>query len=311
MPTNSKAFPNQLDRDIVKRHFDEYVDHPAEYTMLAKIDSKMVGKGKGDHVTESFLSPLGSFNLTNEGQGVTYDSPVEGDKKTSYFQKWTLGFQITEEAIDDSLDNNFDVLPTKLAKSAKYKQDASWFDLLNRGFATHKTADGQYLFHATGHTTLKGLNTQATRPSSDASLSATSLQAAFEAFDGFKDEAGNPIRIAPRFLVVPKELQWMAQKLAKTDRIVGSADNDINTVAPANIYGGSGWSVFKSLWLTSSTAWFLIAGPEDHDLRFMWRWPYRFQSSDDFNTGSRLYKGVMRFKCDVWDYRGVYGTSGA
>ena len=182
MPANTRMFPNQLDRDIVRRFFDDYVENPAESTSLAKFQSE-VGKGRGDHITESFLSPLGAFNLTTEGQPFTYDQPVEGDKKTVYYEKWTLGWAITEEMMDDSLDDNFDRMPSKLSKSANYKKDSAWFDLLNNGFATHKAADGQYLFHATGHTTLKGLNTQATRPGTDAALSETSLQAAFEAFD--------------------------------------------------------------------------------------------------------------------------------
>ena len=178
MPANTRAFPNQLDRDIVKRFFDEYVDYGAEVDTLAKF-VQQVGKGKGDHITKSFLSGLGSFNLTNQGGKVTYDQPVEGDKKSVYYDKWTLGFQMTEEMQDDSLDDNFDQMPTQLAKNAKYKKDSAWFDLLNSGFATHKTADDQYLFHATGHTTLKSNSTIVTRPATDVALGTSGLQAAF------------------------------------------------------------------------------------------------------------------------------------
>ena len=304
MPSNTKQFPNQTDRDIVKRFFDDFKDYPAEVTSIAKFQSE-VGKGKGDHYTESVLSGLGSYNLTAEGQPVTYDQPVEGDKKTVYFQKWTLAFQITEEMLDDSLDDNFDRMPSKLAKNGNYKKDSAWFDLLNSGFATHTANDGQYIFHATAHTTLKSLSTQATRPATDAALSETSLQAAFEAFDARKDESGNPITMTPKWLVVPTALRWTAQKLYKGTLKVGSADNDINTVNPGNM--PEQWTPFVSRWATASAAWFLLAA--EHDGRFIWRWPLKLQSSDDFNTGSRLYKAMMRFKCAVWDYRGFYGTT--
>lgn len=301
--TNTTAFGNHLDRDINDIFFDGYTNAPVEYDKIAKV----VSAPAGNHYTEAELSPLGDLREIPEGTGIEFDFPVEGHKKTIYYTKYGLGFQITEEMFKDDLTGNFKQMPAKLSKSAAVKQDVEFFDLFNNGFATHTAWDGEYVFD-TDHETLKSGHTIANEPSTASSLSDTSLQAAFEYYDTLVDEAGNPLNIRPNKLIVPTELKYTALRLRANTGVLGSANNDLNIVGVDNDFVDN-YSIHVSRYLTSSTAWFLLS--DEHDFRFFWKDRARLESADDFYTGNALFKVVLRFACFVMDYKGSWGNPGA
>jgi phage major head subunit gpT-like protein len=301
--TNTQIFGNHLDKDVDDIFFDEYTNAPTEYDKVAKIQSAPAG----NHYTESELSPLGELREIPEGTGVQFDLPEEGHKKTIYYTKYGLGFQITEEMMKDDLFGNFKRMPSKLAKSASIKPDLEFWDLFNNGFATHQSWDSNYIFH-TGHTTLKSGDTIGNEPSTASSLSDTTLQAAFEYYDTLVDEAGNPLTIRPNKLIVPTELKYTALKLRANTGQIGTANNDLNIVGVDNDFVDS-YSIHVSRFLTSSTAWFLLS--DQHDFRLFWKDKARLESADDFYTGNALFKVIMRFATFVMDYKGAYGNSGA
>jgi len=307
MITNTKLFPYHLDRDVNKIYFDAYLSTPSEFDRVAKIETAPAG----NHYTEAELSPLGALRGIDEGGAVTFDFPVEGHKKTIYYNKYGLAFQITEEMAKDDLTSNFRGMPAKLGKSAALKREVEFWSLFNSGFDSETAWDGQYVFD-TDHTTLKSGDTIKNEPDSNGSLSETTLQAAFEYFDGVgygvKDEAGNPVLVRPKYLVVPSKLRWTANQLMKNMMNIGSANRDLNTVAPGNGIVDD-YELIVSRWLTSDTAWFLLS--DDHDFRFYWKDQAHMDSTDDWFTDSALFKVKMRFACFVMDYKGAYGNAGA
>ena len=302
--TNTKVFPKSLDRDINKLFFDAYIEYPREYQQVAKIETAP----PGNHYREAELSPLGQLRELPEGEGIQFDLPVEGNDKTVYYTKYGLGFQITEEMMADDLFGNFKKMPKKLAKSAVQKQETVFWDLFNSGFTSQTAWDGNYVF-STSHAGLKDGGSLANKPATDGALSETTLQAGFEYFWNLKDQAGMPITMEPWLLVTPVKLRWLVMKLWKTEGVVGSANNDINTVNPSQNPDLPGWKPFLSRYLTSDTAWFLIA--KDHDMRFYWKKKPALESSDDFATGNALFKVTERMAAFVMNYQGVYGNVGA
>jgi phage major head subunit gpT-like protein len=302
--TNTTVYGNHLDRDVNDIFFDDYEVYRREYPSIAKMENAPAG----NHYTESEISPLGALREIPEGNGIYFDIPVEGHKKVVYYTKYGLGFQITEEMMKDDLFGNFKKMPKKLAKSAALKPDAVFWDLFNNGFGTHTAWDSQYVFD-TDHSTLKSGTTIANEPATAGTLSETTLQAAYEYFDAIIDEAGFPIQMTPFLVVVPTELRWTAGKLLQTEFQVGSANNDVNTVNPGNNIVPSGWNYFVSRYLTSTTAWFLLA--KEHDFRILWKDNTRLESADDFYTGNALFKVVQRYAVFVMDYKGAYGNEGA
>lgn len=322
MISNTKLFGNHLDRDVNRIFFDEYTDYPSQFDRIAKVQNAP----PGNHYTESELSPLGALREITEGDGVTFDYPIEGHKKTIYYSKFGLGFQITEEMMDDDLTSNFRNMPNKLAKSAAIKREVEFWDLFNSGFTDggeHTAWDGEPIFANSndaeeGHVTLKSGDIINNEPNTASSLSETSLQVAFEYFDGLDpdggsnsgavDQAGNPTIMNPRYLIVPPELRWTAHKVLNQEYNLASANRDMLTTNPAN-GAVEPYQIIVSRWLTDTNAWFLLS--DEHDFRFLWKKQPMLDSKDDFFTGNALFKVIMRFACFVMDPIGAYGNAGA
>lgn len=298
---NTKIFGYHLDRDINRIFFDEYTSLPTEYD---KMGLRIMDAPPGNHYIEAEMSPLGTLRTILEGQGVTFDDPIEGHKKTIYYTKYGLAIQITKEMMDDSLNNDFRRLPQKLAKSAVNKVETQVADLFNSGFGTHLSWDGQFIFD-TDHTTLKSGET-ISNDGTAASISETSLLAAFEYYDALIDEAGYPLLARPKQLIIPYQLRGTAERVLRTSGIVGSANNDVNLVGPQ---GYANFQLFVNHYLTSSTAWFVTS--DLMDFRLLWKDRATLSSKDDWYTDNALFKVIMRFAVFCMDYKGVYGNVGA
>lgn len=299
---NIGVFSNHLDRDVNDIFFDEYITHTHEYMELAHV----VPAPKGNHYTEAELSPFGALRAIPEGDSVQFDIPVEGNKKTVYYEQFGLGMQITKQMYRDDLTGNWRKAPKMLAKSAAQKVDSEFFDLFNSGFTVQTAWDGQYIFHATGHTTLYSGQVINNDPTA-ASLTETTLRAGMEYFLGMIGESGFPLDMFPTVLVVPPSKVWTANQLVNNPNIVGSANNDYNMVSNAH-NPVANLRVHTSRYLTSSTAWFLMA--PDHGFYIMFKENAGLSSTDDFYTGNALFKVISEMAVFAMDYKGEYGNSG-
>jgi hypothetical protein len=303
MITNTKVFGNHLDRDVNDIFFDSFAGTPTRYDSIAKI----MNAPAGDHYTEAELSPLGNLRDLPQGTGIQFDNPVEGNKKTIYYNQYGLGFQITKQMYRDDLTGNFKRMPEKLAKSAALKPEVVFFDLFNNGFTSELASDGQYVFD-TDHVTLKSGETVANKPGVAGSLSETTLQAGFEYFDGVPDEAGNPLDFEPYLLVTNVGNRWIARRLNMQEFEPASPNRDVNLLNPSYSEVGS-WQVLLSKYITSTTAWFLLS--RQHDFRLYWKEKSTLESADDFYSGNALFKVTNEFGVAVFNYKGAYGNAGA
>lgn len=305
---NTGVFGNHLDGDMNRIFFDDYTTYRRDFPAVAKVEQAP----PGNHYKESELSGFGHITQKDEGDSIVFDIPVEGHSKTVYYTSYAKGFQITQEMAQDDLFGHMNGLPSKLAKSAAIKPDVVFFNLFNNGFASETAWDGQYVFDTDHDQLYTGASNKANEPAVASSLSETSLQAGFEHYWALQDEAGLPITMTPDLLLIPPELTWTAEKLRLTGLIVGSANNDINTVNPTNGVMGPtsvGWRSYVSRHLTSSTAWFLLS--KERDCRLYWKNQATMESSDDFYTGNALFKVTMRFAAFVMNWKGLYGNAGA
>jgi len=295
------TFPKELDKSIDKIFFDNYTEAPTEYDKIAKI----VPSFSGSSIKESELSGIGPMRDLTEGDRIQYESLVEGNEKERFATEFGLGFQITQVMYeDDDRHGNIRVASKELSASAAYKRETKFFDLFNNGFATHVAWDGNYIFVAAGRTTLKGGYTNNNRPAVDVALSETAINAMIEYFKTTKGSSGRPIVINLNMLVVPTELSALAWQLHENKMSPGTMDNDLNTLKRDGT-----WSVHESRHLTSATAFFGLSG--DHDMRFVWKRNITLGSSDDFETGNRLYKATGRFSTFCNNPIGCWGTTGA
>lgn len=302
MIANTKVYTRSLDGDMNDVAMDEYAGAPSEYESLFKVETAPAG----NHYKASELSPLGSLYEVPEGTAIQFDTPVEGHTKTVYYTAFGLGFQITRQMVADDLFGKIKGMAGDLGNATSYKINVEAFDLFNSGFTVQTSWDGQYIFD-TDHVTMKSGETIANKPATAGSLTETTLQAAFEYFYGLKGESGRPIRMTPYMLVVPEAKRATAISLNTAQNQLGTANNDPNIVRPGGVLAPS-WGVHVSRYLTSTTAWFLIA--REHNFYLYWKERPEFESGDDFFTGNALFKVWTRFAVFCLDYKGVYGNAG-
>ena len=113
--------------------------------------------------------------------------------------------------------------------------------------------------------------------------------------------------IAPRKMIVPPELQFVAERLLKTELRVGTADNDINALKSMGSVP-EGYTV--NHYLTDNNAWFLITDVPN-GLKHFVRTALQNSMDADFDTGNARYKARERYSFGVSDPLGIFGSPGA
>jgi hypothetical protein len=138
-------------------------------------------------------------------------------------------------------------------------------------------------------------------------LNETSLEAAVIQIAGWTDERGLLIAAKPTKLVIPPALQFVAERLLKTDARVATADNDINALRSMNAIPG-GYTI--NHYLTDTNAWFLMTDIPN-GLKHFTRSAMQTGMDADFDTGNSRYKARERYSFGVSDPLGIFGSPGA
>jgi phage major head subunit gpT-like protein len=246
------------------------------------------------------------FQQVEESQDYTFRRPLAGVNKTLTISKYGLGFNISEEAVDDGKFDFISDAVKKLARSAKESQEISGMNIFNNGFASGTSADGQYIFD-TDHSLPSGL-TFRNRPSTHVDLSASSLESALIDFETQQiGDSGIIYNIKPKVLLVPSALKRYAMELIGSDLKADTADNNMNSLK------SDGLTVISSPHLTDTDAWFLLASPEQTGFRIVNRKPLSTKASGQdigFINDSIYYKSSYREALGVTHAYGIYGTAG-
>lgn len=251
------------------------------------------------------VTGLGLAQVTQEGGGVPMDTMQE-----SYTARWNhetvkLGFQVTEEAMEDNLYQSLSERGTRsLARSFAETKQIKAMVPLNLGFTSYTHADGEYAFD-TDHDLING-GTNANRPVAGADLNETSLEAAIIAMSSWTDDRGLLINARPTRLIIPPALEFTAERILKTELRPGTMDNDINAIKSTGRIPG-GWVVNN--YLTDTNAWFLKTDVSDGYKMFV-RVALKKGMEGDFDTGNVKYKGRERYSFGIADPLGMYGSPG-
>jgi len=159
---------------------------------------------------------------------------------------------------------------------------------------------------ATNHP-LWGGGTQSNKFSTPADISEASLEAALIQIGDWVDERGIPIAVQAQCIVIPTELQFIAERILKSPYRSGTGDNDANAMKN---FGSFPKGVKINHRLTDADAWFIITDCPD-GLKHMVRKKVSRGLEGDFETGNMRYKARARYSFGWSDYRGAFGTEGA
>ena len=253
------------------------------------------------------LSGFGAAPVKAEGAAIAYDSAQEAWSTRYTHETIAMGFSITEEAVEDNLYDSLSARYTKaLARAMAHTKQVKAASILNNGFnAAFPGGDGVSLF-STAHPLIGG-GTNANRPGTDADLNETSLEAAVIQISQWTDERGLLIAAKPRKLVIPTSLQFVAERLLKTELRTATADNDLNAIRSMSAIPG-GYTV--NHYLTDPDAWFLTTDVPN-GLKHFVRAAMKTGMDNDFDTGNARYKARERYSFGFSDPLGMWGTNGS
>ena len=256
---------------------------------------------------EVLIVGFGNARDKSEGQGVAYDQASEGFTARYTHETVALAFALTEESVEDNLYDRLGARYTKaLARSMAHTKQVKAANVLNNAFSSSFTGgDGKSLV-ATDHP-LAGGGTFSNRPSSFSDLNETSLENALISISTFVDDRNMILALQGTKLIVPPQLQFVADRLLETPGRVEPADNDINAIRNMGLLP-QGYAV--NHFLTDTDAFFVLTDVPDGFKHFE-RSPIATSMEGDFNTGNVRYKARERYSFGFSNPRAVFASQGA
>ena len=256
---------------------------------------------------EVMLTGFSGAEVKQEGAPVVFDQASEAYTSRYTHETIALAFAITEEAIEDNLYDRLASRYTRaLARSMANTKQVKAAAVLNNAFNSNFTGgDGKELI-ATDHPLANG-GTFSNELATPADLNETSLEQSLIDIAAFVDERGLRIAIQGRKLIIPKELQFTAERLMKTPLRVGTADNDINAIKNMGMIP-EGYRV--NHFLTDTDAYFIMTDAPN-GLKHFVRSPIKTAIEGDFDTGNVRFKARERYVFGFSDPRGIFGSPGA
>lgn len=301
MPINSSTMVDTLDANLGRMWMDGLNSWDGEYTRVFNIKTSTKQSEKSSYITGFGLMPV-----KTEGAAASYDTVYRGTPETYTHSTYALGYELTEEAVEDNLytPETFNKFPQALRRSATETVEVTAANVFNNGFSTNGF-DGVPLFSTSHPFADGGGGTQANRPSTDVDLSVSSLTSALTTIDGYVDERGLQQPTKAALLLVPSDSWNLAEELLKSEYKPYVANNERNALQAKNL------QYFVWHYLTDTDAWFLISEAGAHCLTFWWRVKLgELRRGNEFDTTNLKHLARMRFSVGYDHYKGTYGTSG-
>ena len=256
---------------------------------------------------EVMLSGFGNAQTKSEGAGVSFDSANEAYTARYTHETIALAFALTEEAIEDNLYDRLGARYTKaLARSMAHTKQVKAAATLNNAFSSSFTGGDGVELCSTAHP-LSGGGTFANEPSVAADLNETSLEDALISISTFVDERNMIIALRGMKLIIPPQLQFIADRLLESTLRPGTADNDVNATRNMGMIP-DGYTV--NHFLTDTDAFF-IKTDSPNGFKLFERSPLATSMEADFDTGNMRFKARERYSFGFSDPRCVFGSPGA
>ena len=292
--------PDLVSQDFLKIFDDSLKSKPPVFSNIYDVQSSK-------HKYEKISGVTGLPLLAAKDEGA---EPGNGSLKQKYDKEYlhttyALTTRITREAFDDDLSGQLRKIPMLQAVSARETVEntaAAVFDRSQNG--SYLGPDGKVLC-ATDHPRADG-GTWSNRPSSNADLGVTVLEAALSAMRRTVDDYGNPMGTMPDMLLLPPEGEWQAIQLLKNAEKSNTASRDINAIKTR----GLAYLIWDNL--TDDDSWYILTPKQQRQLIFFWREKIgtSVYSAPD-NTLDAVHQVRCRFSLGWVDARGIYGSIGA
>ncbi len=268
-----------------------YNRYPEEYSKI--FETKMSMKNFEEDV---FLDGFGYGAVIPEGTGVTYDSMKQIGVQRSIHVEYGRGFIVTRNQIED---NQYQQVARSMSESLaqgmkQLKENVAANVAMNRANnSSYVGWDGVELASSL-HLGGKG-GTYANELAVAASLSELSLEQALIDIGGFTDLAGMKIQAQGMKLFIPRQLDFEAQRILKSELKNDTAENALNILKSGRyLPGGSEVNHFFS----SASKWMIVTNVPNGLLHYQRR-ALELKNDTDFDSENLKYKMTERY-CFNW-----------
>jgi len=279
-----------------------------EYDRYEREHSEIFDEESSDRAFEEevMLAGFSTAPVEAEGAAITFDDAQETYTARYTHETIALAFSITEEAVEDNLYDRLAARYTRaLARSMSQTKQVKAASILNNAFSTsYPVGDGAALC-SSAHPAISG--NQRNQLSTAADLNETSLEQMLIDIAGLTDERGLKIAVRGMKLMIPKELQFVAERVLNSNLRPGTADNDVNAMKSMGMLPDG---AVVNHFLTDTDAYF-VKTDAPNGFKLFQRTPLRTAMEGDFDTGNMRYKARERYSFGVSDWRCVFGTAGA
>ena len=253
---------------------------------------------------EVMLSGFASAPVKQEGAGVVFDQAQETFTARYTHDTIALAFSITEEAIEDNLYDRLAARYTRaLARSMSNTKQVKAAAVLNNAQVTTAIGgDGVSLINNAHPLATGGTFSNVLAVAAD--LNETSLEQSLIDIAGFVDERGLKVALNGTKMIIPKELQFTAERLMRSPQRTSTADNDINAIVNMGMIP-EGYRVNNFL---SDTDSFFILTDTPNGFKHFVRSPIKTAMEGDFDTGNVRFKARERYSFGWSDPRAVFGN---
>jgi phage major head subunit gpT-like protein len=293
------GFSNLLYPGLNKVYTTWLQSYPSEFEQFLNVDSMTQYK-----IEDTGVAGFGLVPEKTEGDQPTFDVLKMYDKVAYISKTYVMGYEVTEECMEDELYGVIQKASKALAIAVKQTNDTLGAAVLNNAFSgSYLGMDGKALC-ALDHPQKKAGGTVANKPATAVDFDPTSLQSALETWEGWTDDNALPMLMKPKWVVSgPLQRRIITQTLG-SDLEPFTSDNEKNGVKE--------WELQKMIlhYLTDPDAWFLLSQKAEHYLNWFWRIKPKFRGYDDPNTGNARYLVRWRSTCGFTHWHGVYGTPG-
>ena len=278
------------------------------YDEATQIWDMLFNMDSSDRAYEEDLSWAGFEPFQNYGEleDIELRDANQGYTTKYVHRKWGLGYQLSQELVDDNLYSGvIDQFPAMLARAARATKETVAASLFNLGFSSWTGGDTKALF-ATDHPLAgAGGGDGANEFTTAKALSHSALKEAITALKRTRADDNIFSPITPAILLVPDQLEHRALEILGTDKVPYSADNTTNVLTR------QGLTVVPWSYLTDEDNWFLLAPKAQTKLRYFERWPMRQVMKDREENQSMVHLAYERYSFGYSDWRGVFGVEGA
>lgn len=300
MPITRGAMPDLLRpglAGVIMAYPEIEKQWPGAYDMMGT--SKMA--------SERFVEarPVGLAQIKAEGGATAFDNaPGQRFVWNIDMVAIGLGTSITREALDDNLyKDHFGPQSMGLSESFAQTWEILHANKLNNGGSVDYSVGGDGLpLFSTQHTIDNGV--YANTPSTQADLSEAAIEAATITIRALPDQAGIIKNFRARKLIVPPQLEYVAERLTKTELRVGTANNDINAILSAGALP-EGYQVMDFL-RTKPYSWYIKTTAKG--MVHYNRIPFEMDLQIDPITGNLMILAYERAGFAPANPRAIYGS---